>query len=161
MLRFFSASIVRQIVAITLALLVFSTAAIVSVTYYNLSAYVMTSAVTDAKDASRAMAVLYAAGDPAAKVDVRDNKLVAVSEEKLPASLSDHALVDRTAASIAGYATVFERQGDDYVRVSTNVKKETVSAPSAPSLPPGTRRRRLSPRVKPITARPISSARSS
>jgi methyl-accepting chemotaxis protein len=124
MLRFFSASIVRQIVAITLALLVFSTAAIVSVTYYNLSAYVMTSAVTDAKDASRAMAVLYAAGDPAAKVDVRDNKLVAVSEEKLPASLSDHALVDRTAASIAGYATVFERQGDDYVRVSTNVKKE-------------------------------------
>ena len=69
MLRFFSASIVRQIVAITLALLVFSTAAIVSVTYYNLSAYVMTSAVTDARDASRAMAVLYAAGDQTAGSD--------------------------------------------------------------------------------------------
>ena len=124
MLHFFSASIVRQIVAITIALLVFSTVSIVSVTYYNLSAYVMTSAVTDAKDASRAMAVLYAAGDPAAKVDVRDNKLVAVSEEKLPSSLGDHALVDRTAASVAGYATVFERQGGDYVRISTNVKKE-------------------------------------
>jgi methyl-accepting chemotaxis protein len=123
MLRFFSASIVRQIVAITLALLVFSTAAIVSVTYYNLSAYVMTSAVTDARDASRAMAVLYAAGDQTAKIDVRDNQLISITEDKLPA-LSDHALVDRTAASIAGYATVFERQGTDYVRVSTNVKKE-------------------------------------
>jgi methyl-accepting chemotaxis protein len=123
MLRIFSASIVRQIVAITLALLVFSTAAIVSVTYYNLSDYVMTSAVTDAQDANRAMATLYAAGDPAVKVDVRDNKLVGVTEDKLP-PLGDHLLVDRTAASIAGYATVFERQGSDFVRVSTNVKKE-------------------------------------
>ncbi|KQV68332.1 methyl-accepting chemotaxis protein [Rhizobium sp. Root1220] len=123
MLRLFSASIVRQIVVITLALLIFSTAAIVSVTYYNLSDYVMRSAVSDAKDASRTMAVLYAAGDQAANVEIRDNELASVSEDKLP-SLGDHALVDRTAQSIAGVATVFERQGSDYVRVSTNVKKE-------------------------------------
>ncbi|QFY59114.1 HAMP domain-containing protein [Rhizobium grahamii] len=123
MLRLFSASIVRQIVAIALGLLIFSTVAIVSVTYYNLSSYVMTSAVSDAKDASRAMAVLYGAADPAAKVDVSDNALLGLTEEKLP-SLGDHALVDRTAQSIGGVATVFERQGGDYVRVSTNVKKE-------------------------------------
>jgi methyl-accepting chemotaxis protein len=123
MLRLFSASIVRQIVAITLVLLVFSTAAIVCATYYNLSAYVMTSAVSDAKDASRTMAVLYGASDAGVKVDVSNNELAGVTEEKLP-SLGDHVLVDRTAQSIAGVATVFERQGSDYVRVSTNVKKE-------------------------------------
>jgi methyl-accepting chemotaxis protein len=123
MLRLFSASIVRQIVAITLVLLVCSTAAIVCVTYYNLSAYVMTSAVSDAKDASRTMAVLYGASDAAVKVEVSNNELAGVTEEKLP-SLGDHVLVDRTAQSIAGVATVFERQGSDYVRVSTNVKKE-------------------------------------
>ena len=49
MTRFFSTSIVRQVVAITLALLVVSTAAIVAVTYYNLSRYVMESAVSDAE----------------------------------------------------------------------------------------------------------------
>ena len=123
MLRLFSASIVRQIVAITLVLLVCSTAAIVCVTYYKLSAYVMTSAVSDAKDASRTMAVLYGASDATVKIDVSNNQLAGVTEDKLP-SLNDHVLVDRTAQSIAGVATVFEHQDSDYVRVSTNVKKE-------------------------------------
>src|SRR6478736_1395744 len=123
MLRLFTASIVRQIVVITLALLGISTAAIVCVTYYNLSDYVMTSAVSDARDASRTMAVLYGAGDPTAQVAIRDNALEGITEDKLP-QFADHALVDRTAQSIAGVATIFERQGGDYVRVSTNVKKE-------------------------------------
>ncbi|OCJ18422.1 chemotaxis protein [Rhizobium sp. AC44/96] len=123
MLRLFTASIVRQIVVITLALLGISTAAIVCVTYYNLSDYVMTSAVSDARDASRTMAVLYGAGDPTAQVAIRDNALEGITEDKLP-QFADHALVDRTAQSIAGVATIFERQGADYVRVSTNVKKE-------------------------------------
>jgi methyl-accepting chemotaxis protein len=123
MFRLFSTSIVRQIVAITLALLAISTAAIVGVTYFNLSRYVMESAISDAKSASRTMAVLYGAGDQAAKVEVKDNWLAAVTEDKIPA-LGDHAFVDRTAQSIAGVATVFEKQGSDYVRVSTNVKKE-------------------------------------
>ena len=63
MLRFFSTSIVRQAVAITLGLLVVSTGAIVAVTYYDLSRYVMDNAVADARDASRTMAILYGAGD--------------------------------------------------------------------------------------------------
>ncbi|MDM9626443.1 methyl-accepting chemotaxis protein [Rhizobium sp. S152] len=126
MLRLFSASIVRQIVAITLGLLVFSTAAIVCVTYYNLTSYVMTSAVSDARDASRTMAVLYAAADAEVKVNVSNDQLASVTEEKLP-GLGDHKLVDRTAQSISGVATVFERQGSDYVRVSTNVKTENGS----------------------------------
>ncbi|PCK79626.1 methyl-accepting chemotaxis protein [Rhizobium sophoriradicis] len=121
--RLFSTSIVRQIVAITLFLLAISTAAIVGVTYYNLSGHVMDGAVSDARDAARAMAVLYGAADQAAKVEVKDNKLSAVTEEAIPA-LADHSLVDRTAQSIAGVATIFQKQGSDYVRISTNVKKE-------------------------------------
>ncbi|MBY2921180.1 HAMP domain-containing protein [Rhizobium leguminosarum] len=123
MLRLFSTSIVRQIVAITLFLLAISTAAIVGVTYYNLSHQVMDGAVSDAKDAARAMAVLYGAADQAAKIELKDNQLSAVTEDAIPA-LADHSLVDRTAQSIAGVATIFQKQGSDYVRISTNVKKE-------------------------------------
>ncbi|PDT27846.1 methyl-accepting chemotaxis protein [Rhizobium sp. L9] len=123
MLRLFSTSIVRQIVAITLFLLATSTAAIVGATYYNLSRHVMDGAVSDARDAARAMAVLYGATDPAAKIAVKDNQLSAVTEDGVPA-LADHSLVDRTAQSIAGVATIFQKQGSDYVRISTNVKKE-------------------------------------
>jgi methyl-accepting chemotaxis protein len=123
MLRFFSTSIVRQAVAITLGLLVVSTGAIVAVTYYDLSRYVMDNAVADAKDASRTMAILYGAADDSAKIAVKDAQLSTVTEEKIPA-FTDHSLVDRTAESIAGVATIFDKQGGDYVRVSTNVKKE-------------------------------------
>ncbi|MBY5543239.1 HAMP domain-containing protein [Rhizobium leguminosarum] len=123
MLRLFSTSIVRQIVAITLFLLAISTAAIVGVTYYNLSHHVMDGAVSDARDATRAMAVLYGAADQAAKVELKDNQLSGVTEDAIPA-LADHSLVDRTAQSIAGVATIFQKQGSNYVRISTNVKKE-------------------------------------
>ncbi|MGO7040488.1 methyl-accepting chemotaxis protein [Rhizobium acaciae] len=123
MLRLFSTSIVRQIVAITLFLLAISTAAIVGVTYYNLSHHVMDGAVSDARDATRAMAVLYGAADQAAKIELKDNQLSTVTEDVIPA-LADHSLVDRTAQSIAGVATIFQKQGGDYVRISTNVKKE-------------------------------------
>ncbi|MBX4932474.1 MULTISPECIES: methyl-accepting chemotaxis protein [Rhizobium] len=123
MLRFFSTSIVRQIVAITLFLLAISTAAIVGVIYYNLSRHVMDGAVSDARNAARSMAVLYGAADPAAKIEVKDNQLATVTEEAVPV-LADHSLVDRTAQSIAGVATIFQKQGGDYVRISTNVKKE-------------------------------------
>ncbi|MFS8147167.1 methyl-accepting chemotaxis protein [Rhizobium sp. BR 249] len=123
MLRLFSTSIVRQIVAITLFLLAVSTAAIVGATYYNLSGHVMDGAVADARDATRAMAVLYGAADQAAKIELKDNQLTAVTEDAIPA-LADHSLVDRTAQSIAGVATIFQKQGGDYVRISTNVKKE-------------------------------------
>ncbi|API54885.1 methyl-accepting chemotaxis protein [Rhizobium leguminosarum] len=123
MLRLFSTSIVRQIVAITLFLLAISTTAIVGVTYYNLSHHVMDGAVSDARDATRAMAVLYGAADQAAKIELKDNQLSTVTEDAIPA-LADHSLVDRTAQSIAGVATIFQKQGSDYVRISTNVKKE-------------------------------------
>jgi methyl-accepting chemotaxis protein len=69
------------------------------------------------------MAILYGAGDQSATITVTDSQLATVTEEKIPA-FTDHSLVDRTAQAIAGVATIFDKQGSDYVRVSTNVKKE-------------------------------------
>ncbi|TCR91166.1 methyl-accepting chemotaxis protein [Rhizobium sp. BK376] len=133
--RLFSTSIVRQIVAITLALLCISTAVIGCVTYYNLSGYVMRNAVSDARDASRAMAVLYGAALADARVDMRDNALSGVTEDKIPV-FADHSIVDRVAQSIAGVATIFEKRGDSYVRVSTNLKKENGDRAVGTSLAP-------------------------
>ncbi len=123
MFRLFKSSVVSQLVAITLGLIFLSTATIVGVMHYNLRSYVMTDATMDARDASRAMAVLYGMKVPEALIAVKDGALLSVTEEKM-AVLPDHDLVDRTAQTIGGVATIFEKQGSDYVRISTNVKKE-------------------------------------
>ena len=123
MLRFFKSSVVSQLVAITLGLIFLSTATIAGVMHYNLRSYVMGDATMDARDASRAMAVLYGMKVPDAAIEVKDGTLASVTEDKM-AALPDHDLVDRTAQTIGGVATIFEKQGSDYVRISTNVKKE-------------------------------------
>ncbi len=123
MLRLFKSSIIYQNVAITLGLIFLSIATIASVMHYNLRSTVMQDATTDARDASRAMAVLYGMKVGDATIQVKDGALATVTEEKM-APLADHDLVDRTAETIGGVATVFEKQGSDYVRMSTNVKKE-------------------------------------
>jgi methyl-accepting chemotaxis protein len=123
MLRFFKSSVVSQLVAITLGLIFLSTATIAGVMHYNLRSYVMRDATMDARDASRAMAVLYGMKVPDAAIEVKDGTLASVTGDKM-AALPDHDLVDRTAQTIGGVATIFEKQGSDYVRLSTNVKKE-------------------------------------
>ncbi|CAN7216710.1 methyl-accepting chemotaxis protein [Rhizobium sp. LjRoot30] len=123
MQRFSSLSIVTQIVSITLLLIFVSIASVVGVVDYYLRSYVMEEAALDAREASRAMALLYNLSDPSSKVDIRDDVLRSVTAEAM-VKHEDYDLVDRTAGSIAGVATVFEKQGSDYVRISTNVKKQ-------------------------------------
>ncbi|WEZ84368.1 methyl-accepting chemotaxis protein [Rhizobium sp. 32-5/1] len=123
MFRLFKSSIVYQNVAITLRLIFLSIATIAGVMHYNLRSTVMQDATTDARDASRALAVLYGMKVGDASIQVKDGTLASVTEEKM-AALPDHDLVDRTAETIGGVATIFEKQGNDYVRMSTNVKKE-------------------------------------
>ncbi len=59
---------------------------------------------------------------PGAKIDIKDQLVTRVTRGD--GALKDHDLVDRTASAIGGVATVFEKQGSDYVRISTNVKTE-------------------------------------
>jgi methyl-accepting chemotaxis protein len=123
MSRFLPASVVSRLVAVTLGLMFVSAATIVGAMHYNLRTYVMQDATQDARDASRAMALLYSMKIDDVGVTLKDGQLSAVTEEKM-ATLADHDLVDRTAETIGGVATIFEKQGSDYVRISTNVKKE-------------------------------------
>ncbi|WP_275788967.1 methyl-accepting chemotaxis protein [Pararhizobium gei] len=123
MFRFFHSSVVTQLVIITLGLIFLSIATIAVSLNYNLRSNVMTDASQDARDASLAMAELYTLKISDAKIEVRDGVLSKVTQDRI-AALPDHELVDRTAETIGGVATIFDKQGADYVRVSTNVKKE-------------------------------------
>ncbi len=83
----------------------------------------MNNSRDDAHAAMRAMATLYTAAVPTASVQVKDGIVTSISQTTKVA-VADHVLVDRVAQSINGVATIFEKQGGDFVRISTNVKKE-------------------------------------
>ena len=123
MRRIFPSTIVSQIVLVTICLIFLGIIAVGGATYRQLREGVMTNATTDIRAASRAMAILYNLKVTGTTIDIKDGALLGVVEEGLP-SLPDHDLVDRTAASIGGVATVFQFKDGDYLRISTNVKKE-------------------------------------
>ena len=123
MLRFLKSSVALQYAVMTIAFIFLSAAVIVGVMHHNLRNYVLQDATNDARDATRSMAVLYGAAVADAKIALRDGALGTVMAEAMPPA-TDHNLVDRTADSIKGVATIFAKEGADYVRISTNVKKE-------------------------------------
>ncbi|MFC5510285.1 Cache 3/Cache 2 fusion domain-containing protein [Massilia jejuensis] len=61
--------------------------------------------------------------DPAAMVDVGGRKVPSLKHEGTALNL-DFSAPDRFSASTGGNATIFVADGDDFVRVSTSVKKE-------------------------------------
>ncbi|TYR29655.1 HAMP domain-containing protein [Mesorhizobium microcysteis] len=122
-MRMFRSSIVFQSAAITVALIFLTVATIVGAMHYNLKNSVMADAESDARDAARTMAVLAGMSLEGVGVSIETERLSGVTAAGIP-PIADHNLVDRTADSIAGVATVFQTQGDKYVRVSTNVLKE-------------------------------------
>ncbi|MBX9456667.1 MAG: methyl-accepting chemotaxis protein [Rhizobium sp.] len=123
MLQFFRSSVARQYVAITVTLIILSAALIAGAMNYSLRQFVMNDAVSDSRSAARSFGVLFGASTADASVVVAQDELKSVTLDKIPA-LDDHSMVDRAAQSIAGVATLFEKQGGDYVRISTNVKKD-------------------------------------
>ncbi len=116
MSKVFRSSIAYQYAAMTFAFIFLSAAVIVGVMHCNLRNYVLQDAANDAHDATRNMAVLYDAVVEGASMELKDGALAAVKSEAMP-ELANHDLVDRTASSIAGVATVFAKQGADYVRI--------------------------------------------
>ncbi|MCF3639530.1 methyl-accepting chemotaxis protein [Rhizobium sp. TRM95111] len=135
MMRIFKSSVAVQYAAMTVAFIFLSAAAMVGAMHLGLRSYVLQDAANDARDATRTMAVLYGAANGDATITVKDEQLAAVGAETMP-EIADHTLVDRTAQSISGVATVFAKQGNDYVRISTNVKKEDGSRAVGTKLAP-------------------------
>jgi methyl-accepting chemotaxis protein len=122
MKKILPSSIVSRIVILCLFLISLAVIAVGGLAFADLRKDIMETADDDARKAMRTIALLYELEFPGVKVEMRDQAVVKVTKGE--GALKDHDLVDRTANAIGGVATVFEKQGSDYVRVSTNVKTE-------------------------------------
>ncbi|MFN7169459.1 MAG: methyl-accepting chemotaxis protein [Pannonibacter sp.] len=122
MFRFLPSSVVSRIVLLCLFLILFAVSAVGGLAYRHIHNDVMETAVVDAKKAVRVMGMLYELEAPGAGVTLVEEVVTGIRSGE--GDMQDHALVDRTAASIGGVATVFAKQGNEFVRISTNVKKE-------------------------------------
>ncbi|WP_137132486.1 methyl-accepting chemotaxis protein [Rhizobium sp. FY34] len=123
MSRLLPVSVTSRILLLCLVLCLAAISGFSSITYSHLRSNIMEKSASDAKAAMRAMATLYSAAVAGSAVQVSDGRVVGIKQDS-KVELPDHTLVDRTAQSIGGVATVFQKQGSDYVRISTNVKKE-------------------------------------
>ncbi|MCJ8520815.1 methyl-accepting chemotaxis protein [Pseudorhizobium tarimense] len=140
MSRLLPSSVVTRILLLCLGLIGASVVAVGGLAYRHIHNDVMQTAVIDAQKALRVMGLLYEVQSPGSKVTLTDEMVTAIRSGE--GGTEDHALVDRTAASIGGVATVFQKQGAELVRISTNVKKEngdratgTKLAPDHPAQP--------------------------
>ncbi|SCX03510.1 Aspartate chemoreceptor protein [Agrobacterium sp. DSM 25558] len=123
MTSFFKRSIVVQMVCLTIALIFLGIFAVGTTTYLRLKEDVMESAILDTHRAVRSMAILYEMKVGGATVAMENGDLKSVSRPSI-GTLLDFDLVDRTGLANGGVATVFQTQGTDYLRISTNVKNE-------------------------------------
>ena len=135
MTKILPASVTSRILILCLSLVVVAVAAVGGMTYAYLRADIMEQTATDARAAMRAMATLYDASVDGSEIQVADAVVTAVRQQGA-LQLPDHSLVDRTAQSINGVATVFQKQGSDFVRISTNVKKENGDRATGTKLAP-------------------------
>lgn len=123
MVRFLSRSIVVQMVCLTITLIFLGILAVGTTTYFRLKHDVMESALQDTRRAVRSMAILYEMKVGGAAVAIENGQLKSVSRPSI-GTLLDFDLVDRTGTANGGVATVFQAQGSDFLRISTNVKNE-------------------------------------
>jgi methyl-accepting chemotaxis protein len=115
-------SVVSRIVLLCLFLIFVAVSAVGGLNYVYLRGDIMDSARNDAREAIRVMGLLYDLELQGAKTDIRDGIVVRVAQGE--GALKGYELVDRTASAIGGVATVFEKRGSEYVRISTNLKTE-------------------------------------
>jgi methyl-accepting chemotaxis protein len=122
MKKILPSSIVSRIVILCLFLISIAVVAVGGLAYNNIRRDILDTAGDDTRKAMRTMALLYELELPGAKAELREQVVTGIVKGE--GALKDHDLVDRAASAIGGVATVFEKQGSDYVRVSTNVKTE-------------------------------------
>ncbi|CDZ28455.1 methyl-accepting chemotaxis protein [Neorhizobium galegae] len=122
MIKILPSSVVSRIVLLCLFMIFVAVIAVGGLTYTYLRGDIMDTAKDDARKAIRTMSLLYDLELDGAKTEIRDGAVIRVSQAE--GAVKDHDMVDRTASAIGGVATLFEKKGTDYVRVSTNVKTE-------------------------------------
>jgi methyl-accepting chemotaxis protein len=122
MSRLLPSSVVSRILLLCLFLILITVSSVGGLAYRHIQTDVMETALVDSQKAVRVMGLLYELEAPGAVVAQTDGVVTGIRSGE--GDLTNHALVDRTASSIGGVATVFEKQGSDFVRISTNVRKE-------------------------------------
>ncbi|CAN7170040.1 methyl-accepting chemotaxis protein [Neorhizobium tomejilense] len=122
MIKILPSSVVSRIVLLCLFMIFVAVIAVGGLTYTYLRGDIMDTAKNDARKAIRTMSLLYDLELDGAKTEIRDGAVIRVSQAE--GVVKDHDMVDRTASAIGGVATLFEKKGTDYVRISTNVKTE-------------------------------------
>jgi methyl-accepting chemotaxis protein len=121
-MKLIPSSVVARIVVLCLVLIAVAVTAVASLAYSYFRSDIMVTALEDTRGSVRTMGLLYEVAVPNTTTTLRDGDLAKVVSDG--ETVKTHDLVDRTAGAIGGVATVFEKQGSDYVRVSTNVKNE-------------------------------------
>ncbi|KEQ09389.1 MULTISPECIES: methyl-accepting chemotaxis protein [Pseudorhizobium] len=134
MFQILPSSVVSRILLLCLFLILVTVSAVGGLAYRHIYNDVMQTAVVDAQKAVRVMGLLYELEAPGASVTLSEEVVTGIRAGE--GDLQDHALVDRTAASIGGVATVFEKQANEFVRISTNVKKENGDRATGTKLAP-------------------------
>jgi methyl-accepting chemotaxis protein len=119
------ASLAAKAVIFTALLVAVTTAGVVGAAYWVLCDELDAKAHADIEANLRILALTYAESYRDVKITFDGDRVVRAEASGL-ANLTDNAVVDRTVALIGGNATIFEFDvaGDQFVRRTTNVKKE-------------------------------------
>ncbi|MBR0788813.1 Cache 3/Cache 2 fusion domain-containing protein [Bradyrhizobium manausense] len=106
-------------------LIAMNTALVVGAGYWSLTSAFNDRALRDIEVSLRTLALAFAEVVPDAKITMRDGTVVRAEIPKMP-DFKDHAIVDRAISYVGGNATlfVFDDASGQFVRRSTNVKKE-------------------------------------
>jgi methyl-accepting chemotaxis protein len=114
----------KALVGATL-LIVVNTALVIGAGYWSLTSEFADRALRDIGTNSRTLALAFAETFKDAKVTLKDGVVSRIEIPEIP-ELKDHAIVDRAVSYVGGNATlfVFDDATNQFVRRSTNVKKE-------------------------------------
>ncbi|MCP3470597.1 methyl-accepting chemotaxis protein [Bradyrhizobium sp. CCGUVB1N3] len=106
-------------------LIAVNTALVVGAGYWSLTSEFNDRALRDIEVNLRTLALAFAEIVPDARITMKDGMVVRAEIPKMP-DFKDHAIVDRAVSYVGGNATlfVFDDASGQFVRRSTNVKKE-------------------------------------
>jgi methyl-accepting chemotaxis protein len=106
-------------------LIAMNTALVVGAGYWSLSSEFNQRAYRDIEVNLRTLALAFAETFPEAKISITNGVLAKAEIAKMP-ELKDHAIVDRQVSYTGGNATLFvyDDASNQFIRRSTNVKKE-------------------------------------
>jgi len=106
-------------------LIAMNTALVVGAGYWSLTSAFNDRALRDIEVSLRTLALAFAEIVPDARITIKDGTVVRAEIPKMP-DFRDHAIVDRAVSYVGGNATlfVFDDASGQFVRRSTNVKKE-------------------------------------